>query len=253
MLAQQRHTEIQERLRLDGAVRVAELARTFGVTEETVRRDLEKLDKAGKLVRTHGGALPTRDVSQDVPFDIRQTAKLAEKQAIARHAVRYVGEGAAIALDASSTVHELARVLPDQRLTVITNSLPATLLLARCEQLQVLSTGGILDPGSVSWTGSLAEHALDRININRCFLSTHGVHVDRGLSEVDDYQARVKHRMMDAAEEVYLLVDHSKFGMRRMVPLAGLDEIDVLITDRGADPQVLAQFADRGVRVEVAE
>jgi DeoR family L-fucose operon activator len=252
MLAQQRHLAILDRLRDDGGVRVTELARVFKVTEETIRRDLERLDREGKLIRIHGGAMPVRGVTHDQPFNIRRAANLDHKQAIAQVAVRFVEEGAVIGLDASSTVHELARVIPDRRLTVVTNSLPASSALARCENLQVVSTGGILDPASWSWTGSLAEHALDRINIDRFFMSSIGLDLERGLSEIDDHQARVKRRFMDVAEEVFLLLDHSKIGKKSVVNSAGLDEVHTVITDSQADGEAVAALRERGLRVEIA-
>jgi DeoR family transcriptional regulator, L-fucose operon activator len=253
MLADQRQREILDRLHDAGGVRVADLARALEVTEETVRRDLRRLGQTGKLVRTHGGAVPVEDRSRNLPFDVRQTAHLAEKQAIARHALRYVRENDVLGLDASSTACEVARALPDMPLTVVTNSLPATAVLCGRANVRVVSTGGMLDVPSRSWTGSLAEHALDRINITKLFLSAKGVDLARGLSEVDDHQARVKRRLMDMAETIYLLVDHSKFGVKSVVFLAELTEVDVVVTDGGADAGTLGVLAQAGVMVEVAE
>lgn len=231
---------------------MARLAGFLGVTEETIRRDLDKLGREGRLVRTHGGAVPVQDASRDLPFEVRRSAHHEDKEAIARRGLAHVCEGDAIALDASSTVHELARLLPDVPMTVVTNALPVTGLLMGCSRMQVLSTGGILDAPTRSWVGSFAERALDRVNINKLFLSSKGVDLTRGLSEIDDAQARVKRHMIDLAEQVLLLVDHSKFGERSAVPLAELNEMDVIITDAGVDAAVLDRLRELGVRVEVA-
>ncbi len=252
MLAQQRQAGILSQLSETGAVRVAELAQRFGVADETIRRDLEKLDRAGQLVRTHGGAVAAELLSRDSPFAVRRAAHHAEKGTIARLAMGYVQEGDVIALDASSTAHELATALSDVPLTVVTNSLPATALLMTRDNIRVLSTGGFLDPGSRSWVGSLAEQAFDRVNINKLFLSSKGVDLHRGLSEVDDAQARVKRRMLDVAQAVYLLVDSSKFGVRSAVHLGELSEVDALLTDANASAEVLAGLRGAGVRVEQA-
>ncbi len=243
MLAHQRHREILGRLRDAGGVRVADLAKTLHVTEETIRRDLEKLSLDGKLVRTHGGAAPVRDDRRDLPFDVRKTTHLSEKQTIAAHAVRYVAEGDVIALDPSSTAHELAKILPDCPLTVVTNSLPVAVTLLDRTHVRVVCTGGTLDMRSRSFTGLLAEQALERFNITKLFLSAKGVDLSRGLSEVTEEQARLKRRMMDVAGKTFLLVDHSKLGVKSVVFFASVTEADVLITDAGGNAEVLGELA----------
>jgi len=252
MLAEQRHAEILKRVEAGGA-RVADLAHDLSVTEETIRRDLEKLGRDGRLIRTHGGALPAHQASPDAPFDVRRIAHHEEKAAIARRAVTWIHEGDVIALDASSTVHELTRLIPDIPLTVVTNSLIASVRLLNRKHTRVLSTGGVLDQPTCAWVGSFAERTLERLNINKLFLSTKGVDLERGLSELDDAQAGVKRRMLELAEETYLLVDHSKFRSRSAVLVAGLQEIDVIVTDAGVVPEVLVALQAAGCRVEVAE
>ena len=152
MLAQQRYREILSRLRKVGGVRVARLAETLRVTQETIRRDLDKLGNEGKLIRTHGGAVPAPDARHDLPFDVRKTANLEAKKAIARQALRHIAEDDILALDASSTAHELARVIPDIPVTVVTNSVPVTVALLACSRVRVVSTGGRLDRPSRSFT-----------------------------------------------------------------------------------------------------
>ncbi len=252
MLAEQRHSEIIRRLSDVGGVRVADLARDLSVTEETIRRDLERLGREGRLLRTHGGAVPVQPISRDLPFDVRRTAHHEEKVAIARHAVACIGEGDVIALDPSSTVHELTKVIPDIPLTVVTNSLIATVRLLNRKHVHVLSTGGILEQTTCAWVGSFAERTLERLNINKLFLSSKGVDLARGLSEVDDAQAAIKRRMLELADEAYLLVDHSKFHQRSAVLVAELREIDVVITDAAVDAGVVQALQSVGCRVEIA-
>jgi len=232
--------------------RVADFAQAFQVTEETIRRDLERLDREGKLVRIRGGAMPITERTRDTPFDIRRGANHAAKEQIARQALAHVHDGAVIALDASSSAHELACRLPDLRLTVITNAFPATAQLWDRKHTRVLSTGGLLDPSSRSWIGSFAEQALQRVNISTLFLSSKGVDLVRGLSEVDDAQARVKRRMIELAEHVGLLADHSKFGVRSAVSFAELSEVQTVITDAETDGATIAALREMGLNVEIA-
>ena len=253
MLPQQRQREILGRLEQSGGVRVTALAEDFGVTEETIRRDLERLDREGKLLRTHGGALPLAEPAREPPFEVRRGAFHACKQQIARRALAHVAAGDVIALDASSTTHELARLLPDTRLTVVTNSIAATVLLADRSPLKVVSTGGYVDVSSRSWKGLFAEQTLERLNINKLFLSAKGVDIERGLSEIDDDQMRVKRRMMERADRIYLLADHSKLGVLSAIHLADVSELTALITDTGADRDIVRRIEDVGVMVEIAD
>lgn len=253
MLAKQRRRDILIRLERVGGVRVASLAKTLQVTEETIRRDLERLDADGRLLRTHGGAVPIRDSRRNPSFDTRRVTKLEEKAAIARCAVKWIVEGDVIGLDVSSTTHELAQIIPDIPLTVVTNSIPVVLALMSHANVRLVSTGGDFDDQAWSFTGALAEQALSRFNINKLFLSSKGVDLARGLSDATDNQARVKRAMMDIAEETHLLADHSKFGVRSVVFFAELSEIDLVITDAGVEPTVLDQLSRAGVKARIAE
>ncbi|HUU96140.1 MAG TPA: DeoR/GlpR family DNA-binding transcription regulator [Phycisphaerae bacterium] len=252
MLAQQRQREILSQLGRGGGVRVAPLAKAFAVAQETIRRDLDKLESEGRLVRTHGGAVPVQNNRRELPFDLRKVTNLEAKKAIAARALRHVSEGDVIAVDASSTVHELARIIPDMPLTVITNSLPVAAFLVDGVHIRVVATGGMLDAPSRSFTGTLAEHALERFNVNKLFLSAKGVDLARGLSEATDEQARVKRRMIDAAERTYLLADHGKFGVRSVVFYASPADVDLVITDAGTDAAVIEELTRMGVKTDIA-
>lgn len=250
MLAIQRHRQILDRIETSGSVRVTELAQTLGVTEETIRRDLEKLGAEGKIIRTHGGALPIEEIGHELPYDVRKTEKLAEKQAIAQAAVRFIAPGDVIAIDPSSTVYELACCLPDMPITVVTNGIEAAAVLASRPQIRVISTGGRLDRLSQSYLGPLAEPVLEHFNVNKLFLSSKGVDTRRGLSVADDDHARIKRLMMELSEKTYLLADHSKFGVKSAVYFAKLQAIHTVITDVGTAPRFIEEIREEGVTVE---
>ena len=252
MLAAQRHREILNRLRKDGGVRVTSLAADFNVTEATIRRDLEKLEQDGELSRIHGGAVPSPVETRELPFDVRQTTNLAEKRAIAEHALRHVSEGDVLAVDASSTAFELTRLLPDIPLTVVTNAMLVALALRKTRSVHVVLTGGLLDAPSLSLTGTLTERSLDTLNVGKFFFSSKGIHPERGLSEASETQSRFKRLMLNAAQRAYLLVDNSKFMVRSMVSYATLGELDVLVTDREPPVEIRAQLERLGVQVEWA-
>jgi DeoR/GlpR family transcriptional regulator of sugar metabolism len=253
MFAQERHSLILGLLSKEGSVRVASLAERLRVTEETVRRDLERLGHDGKLVRTHGGALPLDASRREQPFEVRRSAQQREKDAIARAAAAHVLDGEVIAIDGSSTAFALARALPELAITVITTSLPVIMALAQRSRIRVVCAGGTLDRTSMSLSGALTEQVLEHYNIHRLFLSCTGIDAEHGLSETADGLAAVKRRLMARADRTYLLADHTKFGLRGGAIFAGVEQIDALITDRSAPPEQLARLSQAGVTIHQAE
>jgi DeoR/GlpR family transcriptional regulator of sugar metabolism len=251
MLASERHREILARLSAVGGVRVAQLASELSVTQETIRRDLERLDAEGKLVRTHGGAMAVETDRRELPLDVRETVNLEFKRAIARRAVREIAPGDVIALDASSTAHELAKVIPDIAITVVTNALPIASALIDKSAVRVIITGGILDRPSVSMVGPLAEQSLERFHVQKLFFSCRGLDLARGLSVTADEHAGIKRRMIDVCEKAYLLIDSGKFDVRSVEFFAPVDEMDMIITDDGSPSKTLSEIRNRGVAVEV--
>lgn len=252
MLASERHRAILSKLQELGGVRVAPLADELRVTQETIRRDLERLDAEGKLVRTHGGAVAVETDRRELPLDVRETINLDKKRAIARRAAQEIVSGDVIALDASSTAHELAKIIPDIAVTVVTNAIPVALALMDRPAVRVVTTGGIFDRPSMSMIGPLAEQSLERFHIQKLFLSSRGLDVVRGISVTADEHAGIKRRMVDLCEKAYLLLDSTKFDVRSVEFFSPVEELDVVITDAHADPKIVAELRARGVRVEFA-
>jgi DeoR family transcriptional regulator, L-fucose operon activator len=247
MFAQERHSLILQALERDGSVRVASLARELQVTEETVRRDLERLGHDGRLLRTHGGALPLDNSSRrELPFAVRSTAQLMEKRAIASNALSHIIEGDVIAIDGSSSGYCLACSLPDIPLTVITPSVPVVAALADKSHVRVVCLGGYLDSTSMSFSGPLMEFAVQQFNIHKLFISCKGLDIERGLSETTDSLAAVKKCLIARADRTYLLADHTKFSVRSTVVFAALSDVDVIITDQNTAPDLLRGFAAAG-------
>ncbi len=253
MLAPERHRAILDLLARHGAVRVARVAAELRVTQETIRRDLEHLERDGRLLRSHGGAIPLDLDRMELPLDVRETVHLAQKRLIAAHAAAGVREGQVLALDASSTARELARLLPNVPLTVVTNSLAAATALHDRSRIRVIMTGGVVDTPTRSFVGELAAEVLDRFHITRAFVSCQGLDPVRGLSTTADEQAGIKRRMIAMADEAVLLVDSSKFGVKAVEFFAKVADLDVIITDSGAPPQMIAKLEKAGVRIEIAQ
>ena len=177
MIAPQRHRTILNRLLAAGAVRVSDLARDLEVTEETIRRDLSALSDRGVLERTHGGAVAVASETDhlDLPHDQRAATHPLQKEAIARVAAAGITPGTVIALDSSSTACRLARLIPDQPLTVVTNSMVVCSVLAERSQIEVICAGGTLDPEAMAFFGLMTQRDLARLNIERLYFSCRGL------------------------------------------------------------------------------
>ncbi|MGE3109453.1 MAG: DeoR/GlpR family DNA-binding transcription regulator [Phycisphaerales bacterium] len=253
MLAKERHRVILSKVQSAGSVRVAALAQELAVTEETIRRDLERLDNEGKLQRIHGGAVTIEHDRRELPLGIRETVHIQEKRAIAEFAARYVADGDVIALDASSTAGELAKALFDFSLTVVTNSVAVAMILADRSRIRVISTGGVLDAPSLSYVGPIAEQTLERFHINKLFFSCKGLDLERGLSVTADEHAGIKRRMLDLCEKAYLLIDGSKFGVRAVEFFGQVRELDHIITDTQANPATVEKLRAMGIDVNIAD
>ena len=235
MFAGQRQNEIFRDLQERGAVSVTALAERFAVTDETIRRDLAKLARSGRVKRTHGGAVLTESDPSEPPFAVRQTANTVAKRAIARVAVGVVQPGDVIAIDASSTGLELAKLLPevpaDQPITVVSNGLDVVRWLADRVDVNVISTGGEFDAAGQCFVGSIAETALRQFAFRRAFVSCRALDPKRGAGESCPSHAAVKRAMLAGAEECYLLADSSKAAQRAMCYFAEPSEFAKLFSD----------------------
>ncbi|MFC1286806.1 DeoR/GlpR family DNA-binding transcription regulator [Bacillus paralicheniformis] len=244
MLVAERHQKIVELVNLRSSVRVTELSELFSVTEETIRRDLEKLEKENKLKRSHGGAVSVQTEEAEVHFREREITNVNEKKMIAFEAVKHVKSGERIILDASTTAWYMAKALENIPLTVITNSVRVAIELSKKEKVTVISTGGMLLPQSMSYVGPLAERSLDMYHVNKTFLSCKGVDPASGLSDSNEMQALLKKRMIEIADETILMADSSKFGTRAFSQIDRLHSGYRIITDSGIDKANLALLQD---------
>jgi DeoR/GlpR family transcriptional regulator of sugar metabolism len=249
MLIAERHREILNILQRDGSVRVTELARTFQVTEETVRRDLEKLEIDGRLQRSHGGAVSISNNGREIPLTEREVRQQAEKKAIGHAAALRVQPGDSIFIDASSTALAFARVLPDSHLTVLTNALKVALELSNRPHVRVIGTGGLLAPESLSFVGPLTEKLLSDYHVDKLFFSCKGVDYERGISESNELQGALKNKLLSISTERYLLADHTKFGVRGLTRFADFSDVTEIITDKNTPAAIITQLQSRGVKV----
>ncbi len=251
MLAIERHREILAMLSREGSVRVTELSERFGVTEETIRRDLGKLETQGKIVRSHGGALMTESEETLRPFAWREVAYEAEKAAIGQMAISRIEEEDSVLLDASTTCWHMAKRLNDIPLTVITNSLQIPVALSTRGRIDVHVLGGRMGKQSLSFVGPTAERQLQQYHVNKLFLSCKGADLERGISDATEAQAHLRQIMLECADKKYLLIDHSKFGIQSLANICSISVFDEVITDSGTDETTLNRLRDMGIKTTV--
>jgi len=251
MLAIERHREILSVLGQEGSVRVTKLAERFNVTEETIRRDLGKLEAQGSIVRSHGGALMSEPEDTLRPFAWREVANELEKAAIVQVAIERVDEGDSILLDASTTAWHMAKRLSDIPLTIITNSMQIPMTLSNRTRIEVHVLGGRLGKKSLSFIGPTAERQLKQYHVDKLFLSCKGADLVHGISDVTEAQAHLRRIMLDCADKKYLLVDHSKFGHRSLAHICALSVFDEIITDSNTEASIIHRLREMGVKTTV--
>jgi DeoR family transcriptional regulator, fructose operon transcriptional repressor len=250
----ERQQSIVDTIEAKGSVRVSQLSKHYSVSEETIRRDLEKLELDGFLERIHGGAV--RKVSHDgmeIPVINRQESNKQEKEMIAKQAASFVEDGDSIAIDASTTGLQMTKYLKGKSITVITNSILVTLGLIQEEGIQVILIGGYANGHSMSLVGNFAERIIRDYHVDKFFFSCMGVDFGRGISEAHEAQALVKKQIIDISEKLYLLADNSKFGEKSLVRLCRLEDIDYLVTDKNVSIDKVRELNKLGVKVFVAE
>jgi DeoR/GlpR family transcriptional regulator of sugar metabolism len=248
MLAQQRQAAILDLVRHHGGVRVSQLVRQFGVSDMTIRRDLEALADRGLVDKVHGGATIIGPGSTEEPgFDAKSVRQRAEKAAIAARAAALVEPGTAVALSAGTTTAALACLLVEvPGLTVVTNSIPVADALyhsGRNDQTVVL-TGGTRTP-SDALAGPVAEAAITSLNVDVLFLGVHGMSPRTGFTTPNLTEAGTNRLLVAAARRLVVLADHTKWETVGIATIAPLEEADVLISDSGLPVEARVQLADR--------
>ena len=256
MLAQQRQALILDRVRERGAARVAELVAAFGVSDMTVRRDLDLLARRGLVDKVHGGATVPRAGSTDEPgFAEKSQREPTEKIGIAHVAARLVRAGEAIGLSAGTTTWTLAHELVDVvRLTVVTNSPSVAEVFheaGRADQTVVL-TGGVRTP-SDALVGPVAVGSLTSINLDSVFLGTHGMDVRSGFSTPNLLEAETNQALIRAARRLVVVADHTKWGVVGIATVAPLAKADVLVSDAGLSREARVRLAEHIEEVLLAE
>ena len=252
MYPEERRQRILQLLKGQGRVMVAELSKQFGVSEVTVRGDLQALAREGKLIRTHGGAVPvaTASAEEDLRLESRERQHPQEKSVIGATAADLVEEGDAIYLDASSTALAIARHLKDRRfITVLTSGLVVAQELMDAPGVTVVLAGGILQKETASLIDPDGLAYFDKFNIQKCFFGAHGLAVPEGLTDISADVAAVKRALIARCRQIIAIIDASKWGRVGLATFATIEEINLVITDYDAPQELVQQVRELGVEV----
>lgn len=249
ILTAERHRMIVAHVERHGSARVSDLAELFSVTKETIRRDLEKLEEEGRLLRRRGGAIN----SESTPLPVRTPLSLNGDKpitmSIAQEAARRVLAGSTVLLDCSPISRYVARSLPNVPMTVITNSLPVIQELTMRPLISCLCLGGTLLADTHSFAGPLTEKMLGEYRADIGFFSCRGADWNRGCSETNELQAIIKRRMVEAVSHRILLVESGAFGLQGLRVFAALEDFEELLTDESAPADLIEHLAAQGVAV----
>lgn len=255
LIPAQRHQRIQAFLDQHRIARNDELCRLLRVSEATVRRDLEALEARGMLERTHGGAVLTRRLPNEPVYAQSVGVHLAEKQAIGRAAASLVDDGDTVFINSGTTTTEVMRDLARRddltHITLVTTNVTGT-LEARRPGFDVILLGGLFRPQSNAVVGSFARHTLLQIYATKTFIGVDGISLRAGVTTPISAEADVARVMVERTRgQVIIVADHSKWGVVSNFEIAGLDEIQVLVSDPGLPATARADLEGRGIRVVV--
>lgn len=246
MLAIERRNEILEKLQKEKRVLVGELSVFYKVSEETIRRDLEKLEKEGYVTKSYGGAVLNESTSTEMPFNIRKKTNVAGKQKIAALVSSMVKDGDSLMLDSSSTAVFIAKALKEEKnnLTIITNSIEIIIELFDTQNWQILSTGGLAMEGSLALVGPQTDRMLSAYHVDKAIISCKGLEAENGITDSNELHARNKQTMLARADHKILAVDSSKFDNISFARIGGFNDISTIITDAAPEEKWQRLFAE---------
>ena len=251
MQTHERRSKLIDLIRIRGFAGLEELVKELGVSESTVRRDLDTLEEQGAAKRTHGGVLYSGGMPRLAEFDERQPSHWAAKRAIAARTAAAIADGETVLLDGGTTTYEVARLLVGRSLQVVTNSLPVANLFASEARTDLVLLGGYVSPRTGVCLGPYANELLGRLHVTTTVLSAAGITQD-GLFNAHLLLAETEQAMLRAAGRVMVVADSSKFGRKSLTLVSGLDAIDQLVCDDGLTAPWRETVTQAGVELLIA-
>lgn len=252
MLANDRQEKILEIIERDGSVKTSQLVEIFDVSLETVRRDFDVLEKQGYLEKVYGGAvLKNRESNKTLTYSLREKKNVEEKKEVARLAINLIEEGDTIALNASTTNLEIAKLIKERfsQLTVITNSLMIANELAEVIGINLILAGGIYNKSEFAFLGEVTAEMFHNFSVDKVFICVGGISLKRGLTDYLMDEILVERKMIDIAEKIYILADSTKIESNSLIKLSDLKENMVIVTDSKLRDEIKVEYENKGVKI----
>lgn len=250
MLAIERRNEILAKLSTEGKVVVSDLSAEFNVTEETIRRDLEKLESDGLARKTYGGAVKIENFNIDLPFHIRKQTNVDNKRKIAAQISHMIKDGDYIMLDSSTTaLYVIQNILDRKQITLITNSIEILIELCNRPDWTIISTGGVLKEGGLSLVGYQAEKTVAGFHVDLAICSCKGLDGNLSVTDSNERDSEIKKAFLNSANRKVLALDSSKFDKTSFVRVCNLDKIDTVVTDKDPGSEWSRKIHDAGVEL----
>ncbi len=248
MLAAERRNLILEKLQAEKRVVVSELSDLFQVSEETIRRDLDKLDKEGLAVKSYGGAVLVENNNVDMPFNVRKKKNMQGKRIIANIIKDLISDGDHIIVDPSTTAVSIVKALREKkRLTIVTNSIEVLVELADATGWDVISTGGTLRENYLALVGPRALDGISTFNADKLILSCKGIDMEKGITDANEMFSQVKRAMLHSAKQRILAVDSTKFEKVAFSQICDAADLDMVVTDVRPSDAWMEYFKDKGI------
>jgi DeoR/GlpR family transcriptional regulator of sugar metabolism len=251
VIVEERRQKVLDLISHRGFVGLGDLTREVQVSESTIRRDLEYWHQQGAIKRTHGGAIYVGDATALPPLEERSTRQLDEKKLIARATADRIQDGDAVLLDGGTTTLEVARLLLDRPVQIVTNSLPIANLFANSRTGDLVVIGGYVYPRTGVALGPLTIRMMEDIHVHQTILSVSGI-TPKGLFNANLLLVETERAMMRCADEVVVVADHTKIGRPALANLCDLSAIDTLIVYAGVPADQRRALEEAGIRLIVA-
>lgn len=248
MLAAERRNLILEKLQDEKRVVVSEMSELFGVSEETIRRDLDKLDKEGLASKSYGGAVLVESNNTDMPFSVRKKKNMQGKRIMAGIISSLISDGDHIIVDPSTTAVSIVKALRDKkRLTIVTNSIEVLVELADATGWDVISTGGTLRENYLALVGPRALEGINSFNADKVILSCKGIDMEKGITDANEMFSQVKKAMLHSAKQKILAADSTKFEKVAFSQICDVTDIDMVVTDVRPSEEWMEYFREKGI------
>ncbi|WP_026477762.1 DeoR/GlpR family DNA-binding transcription regulator [Alkaliphilus transvaalensis] len=249
MFAEERKAKILEILNNTQRIQVNDLTEALQVSESTIRRDLQDLEQAGLLKRTHGGAVKLENTGFEATMVEKEQVNIDEKIEIGKRAAAFIEDNDTVILDAGTTTLQIAKNITANNVTVLTNSILIATELSQRTNINVVVTGGHVRRETVSIVGPLTDKIIQSFRVDKVFIGANGITLQDGCTTPNLDEAHTKRVMTKSGKEIYIVADHTKFGKVSFSRFVSLQEVDGIITDKGIDNKIVDKFASKDIQV----